>query len=122
MFSIGCIQAQSCHTNRCPTGVATQDPLRQRALVVENKAQRVARFHRNTLHALAEIVGAAGFERPDELQPRHIMVRQKNGETLSAEEAYWTLEQGALTNGDCDRSDYTRFWNMARAESFQPVG
>jgi hypothetical protein len=49
------------------------------------------------------------------------MVRQKNGETLSAEEAYWTLEQGALTNGDCDKSDYTRFWNMARADSFAPV-
>ncbi len=121
MFSIGCIQAQSCHTNRCPTGVATQDPLRQRALVVENKAQRVARFHRNTLHALAEIVGAAGFDKPEDLQPRHIMVRQKNGETLSAEEAYWTLEKNVLVNGDCDRSDYTRFWNMALAESFAPT-
>jgi hypothetical protein len=122
MFSIGCIQAQSCHTNRCPTGVATQDPLRQRALVVEDKAQRVARFHRNTLHALAEIVGAAGFDKPDDLQPRHIMVRQKSGETLSAEEAYWTLEKGALVNGDCDKTEYTRFWDMARAESFRPVG
>ncbi|GAB4228130.1 MAG: FMN-binding glutamate synthase family protein [Kiloniellaceae bacterium] len=121
MFAIGCIQAQSCHTNRCPTGVATQDPIRQRALVVEDKAERVASFHRNTLHALADIVGAAGFDRPDDLQPRHIMVRQKNGETLSAEEAYRTLEKGALMNGDCDRADYARYWTMARAESFQPL-
>jgi glutamate synthase domain-containing protein 2 len=49
MFAIGCIQSQSCHTNKCPTGVATQDPLRQRALVVPDKAQRVLNFHRNTL-------------------------------------------------------------------------
>src|SRR5262249_18775243 len=54
MFSVGCIQARSCHANKCPTGVATQDRLRQRALVVRDKAVRVANFHRNTLKALAE--------------------------------------------------------------------
>ncbi|MCC4810506.1 glutamate synthase-related protein, partial [Salmonella enterica] len=60
MFAIGCIQSQSCHTNKCPTGVATQDPLRQRALVVPDKAQRVLNFHHNTLRALAEMLAAAG--------------------------------------------------------------
>ena len=49
MFAVGCIQSQSCHTDRCPTGVATQDQSRQRALVVPDKAQRVYNFHRNTL-------------------------------------------------------------------------
>jgi glutamate synthase domain-containing protein 2 len=49
MFAAGCIQSRSCHTNHCPTGVATQDPARQRALVVSDKAPRVANFHRNTL-------------------------------------------------------------------------
>ncbi len=121
MFSLGCIQAQSCHTNRCPTGVATQDPLRQRALVVENKAQRVANFHRNTIEALAEIVGAAGFERPDQLQPRHIMVRQKNGDTLSAEKAYWSLDSKVLVDGLCEHQEYAEPWAMARAASFAPV-
>ena len=53
MFAIGCIQSLICNTNRCPTGVATQDPLRQRALVVGDKAERVANFHRNTLRALS---------------------------------------------------------------------
>ena len=118
MFSLGCIQAQSCHTNRCPTGVATQDPLRQRALVVEDKSQRVANFHRNTIAALAEIVGAAGFEQPDDLQPRHLMVRQKNGETLSAAQAYWTLERNALVDGCCARPEYAEPWAMARPDSF----
>jgi len=48
MFAVGCIQSQSCHTDRCPTGVATQDPTRQRALVVPDKIERVANFHRAT--------------------------------------------------------------------------
>jgi hypothetical protein len=55
MFALGCIQAQSCHTGKCPTGVTTQDPVRQRALVVPDKAERVLSFHQNTLVALAEL-------------------------------------------------------------------
>ena len=64
MFAVGCIQSRSCHTNRCPTGVATQDQLRQRALVVADKAPRVANFHKNTLRALAELLGSAGLSHP----------------------------------------------------------
>ena len=120
MFALGCIQAQSCHTNCCPTGVATQDPLRQRALVVEDKARRVASFHRNTIEALAEIVGAAGFDRPDELQPWHIMVRQENGETVSGEHAFWCIENKALVDGTCERPDYALPWDQAQADSFAP--
>ncbi|HTA65840.1 MAG TPA: FMN-binding glutamate synthase family protein, partial [Xanthomonadaceae bacterium] len=59
MFAVGCIQSQSCHTDRCPTGVATQDALRQRALDVDTKAMRVFRFHENTLRALKELLEAA---------------------------------------------------------------
>lgn len=69
MFAIGCIQSQSCHTNKCPTGVATQDPLRQRALVVPDKAERVRNFHRNTLKGLAEMLAAAGLEHPRSSKP-----------------------------------------------------
>src|SRR3546814_13160004 len=59
MFALGCVQSRSCHTDRCPTGVATQDKARQRALVVPDKAERVRNFHHNTLPALGELVGAA---------------------------------------------------------------
>ncbi|MBT5415070.1 MAG: FMN-binding glutamate synthase family protein, partial [Rhodospirillaceae bacterium] len=106
MFALGCIQAQTCHTNHCPTGVTTQDPLRQRALVVEDKAHRVARFHRNTLRALDEIVAAAGFETPMELQPWHLMVRQKSGEVLSADKAFPLLEPGSLLQGESGYDSY----------------
>src|SRR5579863_2288218 len=62
MFSLGCIQSLSCHTDRCPTGVTTQDPSRYRALVVEDKTTRVHNFHHSMLHALAEITAAEGLE------------------------------------------------------------
>ena len=70
MFALGCIQAQHCHTGACPTGVTTQDPLRQRALVVPDKTERVYRFHQNTLEALKELVQAAGTRAPQP-DPRH---------------------------------------------------
>ena len=75
MFALGCVQAQSCHTDRCPTGVATQNPRRQRALVVPDKAERVRRFHDNTLAALAELIGAAGLRHPKDLTPMHLLKR-----------------------------------------------
>jgi len=121
MFSVGCIQAQSCHTNRCPTGVATQDPLRQRALNVPDKAQRVANFHRNTCEALAHIVGAAGFMHPEELQPWHVMIRQRTGDVVSAEEAFPLLQKGELVNGPCEDRTYAKPWALARADSFLPA-
>src|SRR5690606_10573478 len=59
MFAVGCIQAQACHTDRCPVGVTSQDPARWRAIVVPDKAQRVSQFHDATVKALAELIGAA---------------------------------------------------------------
>ena len=72
MFALGCIQSLTCHTNRCPAGVATQDPMRQRALVVPDKAERVYNFHRNTLAALADMIAAAGLEHPGQIGPHHL--------------------------------------------------
>src|ERR1044072_5745463 len=68
MMSVGCIQAQRCHTNRCPVGVTTQDKKLQRALDVPDKAQRVHHFHKNTVHAVAEMVAAMGLDHPTELE------------------------------------------------------
>ena len=64
MFALGCIQSLSCHTDRCPTGVTTQDPSRARALVVPHKIDRVYNYHHATLHALSELLAAAGLEHP----------------------------------------------------------
>lgn len=120
MFSVGCIQAQACHTNMCPVGVATQDPLRQRAIDVEGKARRVSRFHQNTMKALSELAGAAGLADPCEFLPRHFMQRQNDGEMHSGDEVWPYLPDRFLLDGHEDEFGYLTRWNRARAESFRP--
>ncbi|MDH1629513.1 FMN-binding glutamate synthase family protein [Pseudomonas mosselii] len=120
MFAIGCIQSQSCHTNKCPTGVATQDPLRQRALVVPEKAERVASFHRNTLHALAEMLAAAGLDHPSELKPKHLARRISASEISLFSQLHTFLKPGELLSGAIDSEFYARMWRMARSDSFAP--
>jgi glutamate synthase domain-containing protein 2 len=121
MFSVGCIQARTCHTNQCPTGVATQSQWRQRALVVDDKAARVANFHHNTLHAVAEVVGAAGLLHPEDLRPHHLHMRGPGGMISRADRLYDWLEKGALVNGTANEAT-AREWSHAQAASFAPAG
>jgi len=120
MFAVGCIQAQACHTDKCPTGVTTQDPLRQRALVVPDKAQRVANFHRNSLHALAELLQAAGLTHPNQLRPHHIARRISPSEVRLLSALFPELEPGELLRGEFRHNVFKVGWQMARADSFQP--
>jgi glutamate synthase domain-containing protein 2 len=120
MFAVGCIQAQACHTDKCPTGVATQDPIRQRALVVPDKAQRVANYHRNNLHALAELLQAAGLTHPDQLSTHHIARRISSSEVRLLSALFPELEPGELLRGQFRHTVYRVGWQMARADSFQP--
>jgi glutamate synthase domain-containing protein 2 len=117
MFALGCIQSQSCHTDRCPTGVATQNLLRQRALVVPDKAERVHHFHDSTLAALGELVGAAGLGHPEELRPAHILRRVSPTEVRSFAELYPALAPGELLEGGGGER-YARFWAAADPGSF----
>jgi glutamate synthase domain-containing protein 2 len=119
MFAVGCIQSQSCHTDRCPTGVATQDRTRQRALVVPDKSQRVASFHKETLHALAELIAAAGLEHPRDLRPFHFMHRAAPDRVVTFAELYRFLNPGELLAGT-DLPQYRDPWEVARADSFVP--
>jgi glutamate synthase domain-containing protein 2 len=121
MFAVGCIQSQSCHTNKCPTGVATQDPLRQRALVVPDKATRVHSFHRNTLKALAEMLAAAGLSHPEQIEAKHLVRRLSASEIKLYSQLHVFLKPGELLNGTVDGEFYQRMWHMARAESFTPA-
>jgi hypothetical protein len=99
MFALGCLQSQKCHTNECPVGVATQDPLRQRGLVVSDKAQRVANFHRHTVNALLDLVAAAGLGSPAGLTPASIQRRSGPERAVSLAEAYEWLAPGQLLDG-----------------------
>ena len=120
MFALGCIQSQSCHTDRCPTGVATQDPTRQRALVIADKAPRVANFHAQTLHALAELVAAAGLDAPGEVRREHLFRRISEHEVASFATLYPLLRPGALLEGT-DDPRFAAAWAMARPDRFAPA-
>lgn len=117
MFSLGCIQSLSCHTDRCPTGVATQDPVRGRALVVEDKTERVRNFHRSMLHALGELAAAAGLDHPNDFHPEHFSRRISASQTATFAELYPRIGPDELLSGARD-DNWRRLWNMARADSF----
>lgn len=119
MFALGCIQAQSCHTGTCPTGVTTQDPLRQQALVVPDKADRVYHFHQNTLKALKELVQAAGLQHPREITAHHLVRRVSENEVrLLANLLPHTPAGALLTDVAAQHAVFTTYWDRASAERF----
>ncbi|TNJ34695.1 FMN-binding glutamate synthase family protein [Arenimonas terrae] len=120
MFSLGCIQSQSCHTDRCPTGVATQDPGRQAALDPQDKATRVFNFHRNTLVALKELLAAAGLEHPNQLGPEHIIRRVSSTEVRALAKLHHFVRPGELLETIPDHAVFKVFWEQARADTFAP--
>ncbi|MES2934901.1 MAG: FMN-binding glutamate synthase family protein [Pseudomonadota bacterium] len=124
MFALGCVQSQSCHTDRCPTGVATQDPARQRGLVVPDKAERVAHFHKNTLKALAQLIAAAGLRHPSELRPHHLVRRVSHNQVKLVAALLPYLQPGELLDPEKITwlpPVFGTYWPVAQAESFQPL-
>ena len=122
MFALGCVQAQTCHTGFCPTGVTTQDPLRQQALIVPDKAQRVFNFHSMTLHALKELVQAAGLLHPKDITAHHIVRRSTDQKVKSLAQSILTqMPDGVLLQTDLRKLPliYQQSWPLASADSFQ---
>lgn len=126
MFALGCIQALTCHTGHCPTGVTTQDPRRQRALVVGDKIERVYRFHQNTMEALRELVQAAGLQHPRDITAAHI-VRRTEGDAVKLLANQLTfLQPGQLlaaARGEAPwpHRVYEMYWGLARPDSFEAL-
>ncbi len=119
MMALGCIQAQVCHTGFCPTGITTQDPLRERALVVADKAPRVAQYHANTLHALKELLQAAGLMHPDQLYTHHIVRRVDATHVRLLSAMMPTMRFGAILNDLPNQHNvYRLYWPLADARSF----
>ena len=127
MFSIGCIQAQVCNTGFCPTGVTTQDPARQKALVVPNKAERVFNFHNETLKALKELVEAAGLNHPSEIDAPHIVRRINKNEVRLLSVLLPEMPEGQLLKNEPISDSlnmprvYNLYWNKAQAQSFSQL-
>jgi glutamate synthase domain-containing protein 2 len=127
MFALGCIQAQHCHTGACPTGVTTQDPLRQRALVVPDKIERVYRFHQNTLEALKELVQAAALEHPNQIRATHIVRRGDDRQVRLLANLLSFVRPGELlaaARGETPwpHAVYELYWPHAQAHSFAAAG
>ena len=120
MFAVGCIQSRTCHTNNCPTGVATQDKGRQRALDVIDKSERVHNFHRRTLYALGELLGAVGLTSPSEIAPHHFQTRAPEGDAVTGAFRAPSLADGALLGNDVI-AFYRDDWRRAQAHSFAPT-
>ena len=118
MFALGCIQAQKCNSNDCPTGVATQDPQLTVGLVSEDKAERVYHYQHNTVEAFSELIAAAGLGHPDELRPWHIHRRVSPTRVMHYGEMFDYLEPGELLEEPLPES-YARAWRSASADSFE---
>ncbi len=121
MFALGCIQSMSCHTNTCPTGIATQDSARSRALVVPDKAERVRQFHDRTVAALADMLAAAGLSHPDDLQPHHIVHRVSQTEIRQFDQVHNFIAPGSLLDASCALPHYVANWARAQSASFDPA-
>ena len=119
MFALGCIQAQTCHTGNCPTGVTTQDPKRQVALVVPSKADRVRNFHRQTLESVQEMLQATGLTAPSDLRLNHIMRRVSEHEVQNLSDLMLSVKGGALLEPQELEGLFAKYWQAASPDSFQ---
>jgi len=118
MFALGCLQAQTCHTGACPTGVTTQDPQRQKALDVPTKADRVYHFHQNTMMALKELVQAAGLDDPAGISADHIVRRNSEHGVKLLSNLLPFVKTGELLDGESNLQVFRTYWPMASASSF----
>jgi glutamate synthase domain-containing protein 2 len=126
MFALGCLQAQTCHTGACPTGVATQDPLRQRALAVPDKIERVYHFHHHTMAALRELAQAAGLHHPNEFRAAHLVRRVADNDVRLLSNVLLQVPPGLLLEAAAGRAKWPHrvfsvYWPQADAHSFAPL-
>ncbi|MEM7020845.1 MAG: FMN-binding glutamate synthase family protein, partial [Pseudomonadota bacterium] len=119
MLALGCIQSQACNTNKCPTGIATQDPKRSKALNVKQRSKRVASFQQRTLESAFEMIGAMGIDDPDKLIPTLIWRRGADETNRHFDEIYPTFDLNCLVNDDVP-SECKLDWSLASAETFAP--
>ncbi len=96
MLALGCIHALTCNTNKCPAGVATTDPELNRGLVVQDKYIRVSRYHKATIHAFAQILGAMGYDKPEQVKRADVYRRLTDSKVKTFAQVYPKVATGAL--------------------------
>lgn len=118
MMALGCIQALECNRNSCPTGVATQDPELVKGLVVTDKKVRVAQFHKATVHAFVELLGAAGLDSASQIRRSMVNRRVTVSDLKRYDELYPYLKSGCLLNEATIPHKWKVYMDEAKAESF----
>ncbi|GMR07576.1 MAG: FMN-binding glutamate synthase family protein [Gammaproteobacteria bacterium] len=119
MFALGCIQSRSCNTDKCPTGIATQDPARYKYLDIDIKGERVANFHNSTVSQLTELLGACGLKDLEELDLCHINRRINGTTTASYEELYPAVKSLCLLCNEDLPESWKYDWERASAEKWR---
>jgi glutamate synthase domain-containing protein 2 len=116
MLAIGCIQSKSCNTNKCPTGIATQDPVRGKAVDIEDKSRRAANYHHGTVEAFLELCGVLGYDDPELIRPSDLF--QRTGKDLKHfDQIHTPLAEGQLLTSSIPEA-YAEDWARASAERF----
>ncbi len=121
MMALGCIQSRSCNNNHCPTGIATQDPARGKAINIKEKSKRVMNFQKNTLHSFFELVGSMGLDDPKKLKAHMIKRRSPYGLSMSMGGLVPTLKLNVLLNASNNEplvEPWGQWWNSSSAEQF----
>ena len=118
MFALGCIQSRSCNTDKCPTGIATQDPARSHALDVDDKSKRVYNYQREMVENLLEVLAAAGLERLEDLRPRHINHRVGGTVVRNYAEMYPTIPVGCLVSDSSMPEQWRSEWEIANGHAW----
>jgi glutamate synthase domain-containing protein 2 len=119
MMAVGCIQAQLCHTNTCPVGVATQDPRRARALDVPDKTDRVYHYQKACVEQAMQVMASMGVHGPTELRPHMLRRRIDHDRVLSYAEMFHHLEPGELLASP-PAGHWERDWALADPDRFNP--
>jgi glutamate synthase domain-containing protein 2 len=118
MFALGCIQALECHSNTCPTGVATQDPKLTKGLVPQEKSVRVANFQHETVKNAVELMASAGINHPDGVTRDVVSTRVERNQTETFAQTFPELETGCLVNENTVPKEFLYFWKKASVEKF----
>jgi glutamate synthase domain-containing protein 2 len=119
MLALGCIQARKCNTNHCPTGVATSNEDLVYGLDPKDKQVRVANYQTHTLLAFAELLGATGLERPNQIKREFVNRRIALDVVKTYEDLFPSIKPGAFLRGEIPEI-YRKHYDVASAYSFRP--
>ena len=119
MVALGCVQSLECNTNKCPTGIATQDPDLARGLVVPTKAERVAKYHKATVNSVLEIIASAGLRNTTDLNRSHLFRRISETEVRRFDEIYPSPVPGSFLD-EKTPSKFAQALTESCAQSFNP--